>query len=155
MISDSKLIYSRYAVELIRFATGLVGPFDASDVVTDAMVRCLRTVNWGEVGDPRGYLYRAVLNESLSFRRSARRRLLRERASFGLAQPNSSEAQVRPDVLEAVRSLSVRQRAAVFLTYWEDLAPAEVALRLDISEGAVRRHLARGRERLRRILSDD
>ena len=48
-----------------------------------------------------------------------------------------------PEVLHAVRSLSVRQRAVIVLTYWADLAPADVADRLGISEGSVRRHLAR------------
>ena len=48
--------------------------------------------------------------------------------------------------------LSPRQQATVLLTYWDDLAPRDVAQRLGISEGSVRRHLARARARLRRVL---
>ena len=36
------------------------------------------------------------------------------------------------DVLAAVNTLSVQQRASVVLTYWEDLTPAEVGSRLGI-----------------------
>jgi RNA polymerase sigma factor (sigma-70 family) len=55
-------------------------------------------------------------------------------------------------VLEAMSMLSTQQRAAVILTYWEDLTVGEVARRLGVSEGSVRRHLARGRSKLREVL---
>jgi RNA polymerase sigma-70 factor (ECF subfamily) len=58
------------------------------------------------------------------------------------------------DVLAAVDKLSVQQRACVVLTYWEDLTPAEVASRLGISAGSVKRHLARARARLRELLDE-
>ena len=58
-----------------------------------------------------------------------------------------------PAVVAAVAQLSVRQRAAVFLTYWEDLGTVEVARRMGVSEGAVKRHLARGRSVLREVLT--
>jgi RNA polymerase sigma factor (sigma-70 family) len=55
-------------------------------------------------------------------------------------------------VREAVGTLSLRQRAVVVLTYWADLDPATIAERLGISDGSVRRHLARARARLREAL---
>jgi RNA polymerase sigma factor (sigma-70 family) len=51
--------------------------------------------------------------------------------------------------------LSLRQRAVVVLAYWADLTPDDIADRLGISEGAVRRHLARARARLRAVLHVD
>jgi RNA polymerase sigma factor (sigma-70 family) len=60
----------------------------------------------------------------------------------------------RPEVFAAVERLSTRQRAVIFLTYWDDLDPGSVARVLGISEGAVRRHLARARNSLRRSLDD-
>jgi RNA polymerase sigma-70 factor (ECF subfamily) len=56
------------------------------------------------------------------------------------------------DVLAAVDKLSLQQRASVLLTYWDDLTPAEVGSRLGISEGAVKRHLARARAHLKEFL---
>ncbi len=37
-------VFQRYGVELTRFATSLVGPADAQDVVSDALVAAL----WSE-----------------------------------------------------------------------------------------------------------
>ncbi len=61
--------------------------------------------------------------------------------------------EVRPEVLEAVGSLSVRQRAVVFLAYWEDLDENSIAERLGISAGSVRQHLGRARDKLRMKLA--
>jgi RNA polymerase sigma factor (sigma-70 family) len=143
-------LYAKHAEPLTRFATGLVGPSDAADVVADAVLRCLASDRWLEVRDPRPYLYRAVLNQARQSHRGALRRAAREARA---APPTPVEpADVRPEVLEAVARLSLRQRAVIVLTYWEDLAPAQVAIRLRITEGSVRRHLARARARLREEL---
>jgi DNA-directed RNA polymerase specialized sigma24 family protein len=40
----------------------------------------------------------------------------------------------------------------VYLTYWDDLTPTQIATLLHISEGSVKKQLARAREQLRRIL---
>jgi DNA-directed RNA polymerase specialized sigma24 family protein len=42
----------------------------------------------------------------------------------------------------------------VFLTYWADQTPADIAEVLDVSEGTVRKQLARARARLREVLDD-
>ena len=143
-------IYRKYADGLVRFATGLVGPFDARDVVSDACLRSFGSRGWSTVTNHQAYLYRSVLNEARSHHRATLRRRLREMraATSELVHP----PQVDVDVLTAVDKLSVQQRASVLLTYWEDLTPADVALRLGISEGAVKRHLARARARLKEYL---
>ena len=61
---------------------------------------------------------------------------------------------MRTEVLAAVAGLSVRQRAVVFLTYWEDLRPAETARRLGLGESTVHRYLARAEAKLRRLLDE-
>jgi RNA polymerase sigma factor (sigma-70 family) len=143
-------IYRKYADDLVRFATGLVGPFDARDVVSDACLRSFGSRGWSTVTNHRAYLYRSVLHEARSHHRSTLRRRLREMraATSELVPP----VQVDVDVLAAVDKLSLQQRASVLLTYWEDLTPADVALRLRISEGAVKRHLARARAHLKEFL---
>jgi RNA polymerase sigma factor (sigma-70 family) len=143
-------VYGKYADDLVRFATGLVGPSDSPDVVSSAMVNVLWSRGWDDIRDPRAYLYRAVLNEAHHHHRSAmKRRTAEERAmTSGVVQVSES----RPDVLEAVGRLSVKQRAVVFLVYWEDLTMAETARRLGLSEGTVHRNLARAEGRLGRML---
>jgi DNA-directed RNA polymerase specialized sigma24 family protein len=61
-LSDAET-YEKFAGELVRFATGLVGPSDAADVAADAFVRVLGSRSWPDVGEQRAYLYRALLNE--------------------------------------------------------------------------------------------
>jgi len=66
--------YAAHGDELIRFATGLVGPSDAQDVAADAMARLMSSRVWMEVENPRALMYRAVLYEARTFVRSRRRR---------------------------------------------------------------------------------
>lgn len=47
-------VYEKYASELARFATGLVGPDDAADVVADAFVNVLGSRSWDGVDDQKG-----------------------------------------------------------------------------------------------------
>ncbi len=145
--------YEKYSDELVRFATGLVGPSDGPDLVATAMVNVLTMRSWESVENPRAYLYRTVLNEAKrSHRKTMRRRAGEIRAAADLGASDLPE--VRPEVLRAVGKLSVRQRAVVYLAYWDDMRPAEIARRLGIGESTVHRHLERGQERLRRLLDE-
>lgn len=49
----------------------------------------------------------------------------------------------------------MRQRAVIFLAYWEDLGITSIAELLELGEGSVRRHLARGKTRLKEALHAD
>jgi RNA polymerase sigma-70 factor (ECF subfamily) len=118
-------------------------------VVADAFVRVLGSASWRDVDKQRAYLYGAVLNEVRMRHRSTMRRLAREVRAFTRLP---EDVEVRAEVLDAMSVLSTQHRATVILTYWEDLTPGEVAERLGVSEGSVRRHLARGRSKLRGVL---
>ncbi len=149
---SNELIYARHADELTRFATVMVGPDDAPDVVTTAVLRAFESRQWPSVANPRAYLYRAVMNTARNWRRSAARRRRREQLIAGPVLVTDPEP--RPDVRAAIESLSPQQRAVVYLTYWDDLAPEEVAARLGISIGSVRKHLGRARTQLRRRINE-
>ena len=143
-------LFSRHATELTRFATGLVGPSQAADVVADAMARLMSSRVWGEAVNPRALMFRAVLFEARMFHRSRRRRLSRE------ARASQREAfempEIEPEVAAAVARLSPQQRAVVFLTYWDDLDARMVAELIGVTEGTVRKQLGRARDRLREVL---
>lgn len=152
-VMDDEAVYRNYSEELTRYATGLVGPFDAPDVVTDACLKAFEARSWPDVVDRRAYLYRTVLTVANDHhRRTLSRRLREMRAARPEATPDHT-ADLDLEVLEAVSRLSLQQRAAVFLTYWEDLAPDTVAQRMGVSSGTVKRHLARARKRLGELLS--
>lgn len=145
-------IYRSHAPELVRFANSLVGPSDAPDVVSSAVLKAFTSKSWSDVENHRAYLYRAVLNEVRSQHRATMRRKARE---LRAAPPQITEMpEVRPDVLEALGQLSTRQRAVSYLTYFEDLDESSVAERLGISPGSVRQHLGRARNKLRVILDE-
>ncbi len=145
-------IYREHGPGLIRFATSLVGPNDATDVVQSAVVRALTSSSWEKVTNHKAYLYRSVSNEANSQHRSTMRRRAREMRTAHPAVEYPPE--VRPEVLEALGDLSPRQRAVMYLTYWEDLDEAVVAELLGIGRGSVRRHLGRGRDKLRQVLDE-
>jgi RNA polymerase sigma-70 factor (ECF subfamily) len=149
-VMDNEEVYRNYSQELTRYATGLVGPFDAPDVVTDACLRAFDAKGWPDVADRRAYLYRTVYSVAVDHHRRTLSRRVRE---MKVGPP--TEIDLAPediDVLRAVDQLSLQQRSVVFLTYWEDLTPGAVAQRLGVSEGSVKRHLARARKRLGELL---
>jgi RNA polymerase sigma factor (sigma-70 family) len=150
-VMDYEQIYRSYAGELTKYATGLVGPFDAADVVTDACLKAFGSRKWDEVANPRAYLYRTVLSVATDHHRSTLSRRVRE---LKTASPEAISApDVDIDVLQAVERLSMQQRAAVVLTYWGDLSVEAVAEQMGVSTGAVKRHLARARKHLKERLS--
>ena len=141
--------YEKHASDLVTYATALVGPADAEDVVAEAMLAVFTKVRWASVREPRGYLFRCVLNQA---RMIERRRSLGRRKEATVPVRLIDEGEGSVD-LGLLAGLSVRERSVIYLTYWVDLAPADVADLLDLSEGAVKRYLARARAKLREELS--
>ena len=123
--SDTEL-YRAHADELIRYATVLVGPDDAPDVVIDAVLAAFSSRGWRE--HPRAYLFRCVLNTASSQHRSTARRRNREH-TVALRQipPASPAPDTSVDVHRALATLSPQQRAIVFLAYREDRTVAQIA----------------------------
>lgn len=145
-------LYGLHADELMRFATSLVGPTDAADIVSVAFLGAMSSGALDTATNPRAYLYRCVLNAAHSTARSGDRRRRREHVDAGRRPVASPAPEADPEVWEALRGLSEQQRATLFLTYWLDLTPGAIAELLDISTGSVKQHLARGRATLRTSL---
>lgn len=86
------------------------------------------------------------------------RRQLRRKPSLPrpiLSNDPSANTLQRLDLVRALRKLPPRQREATLLYYLNDLPIAAIAELMDISSGAVKAHLAKAREALRRSLTDD
>lgn len=156
MTDSLEAAYRAHADELVRYATALVGPDRAQDVVTDALLTVFERHDPTQVAQLRAYLYRAVYHRAVDDNRSRDRRRRREdrdaRERATHLRAVSSEANVSVDARRMLAELSDQQRAVVFLTYWGDHAPADIAEMLDVSEGTVRKQLARARARLREVL---
>lgn len=150
--SDAE-VYEKHADELIRFATMVAGPFEAEDVVANAMVRVFASAGWQHALNQRAYLYRSVMREAAMLARGARRRTTREQRVGAWAQ-DASETSLRSEVIDAIRSLSVRQRAVVFMTFWLDAPVDEIAHLLSVSARTVQRDLAISYEKMGSYLDE-
>lgn len=139
---DDAAIYAAHAVELTRFATMLVGPSGAEDVVADAMVRAMSSAAWSRVRSKRAYLYRVVLRQAQSSRRSAQRRLTREMRVASREAQGDPSADLSLDAIRALAALTVRQRAVVFMTHWLDATPDQIAGLIGVASRTVQRDLA-------------
>jgi RNA polymerase sigma-70 factor (ECF subfamily) len=144
-------LWRQHADELLRFATVLIGPTDAYDVVADVMLRAAGHVQDPSVTNKRAYLFRAVANRVTDQRRSQLRRWKRDLAAVGPA--STSQPDDFADVRRAVATLSPMQRAVVYFTYWEDLPERAIADMLQLSPGTVHHALDRARTILRKALS--
>lgn len=151
-IMDDGELYERHATALVGFAASLVGSSDAPDVVHDAVLSLIESGQLADATNPKGLMYRAVFAKSKSMQRSMVRRRMRERRQAETVIHQDPE--LLPEVAAAVIRLSPQQRACIFLTYWEDMAPAAIGELLGIAEGTVKHHLAVGRDRLRRVLDE-
>jgi RNA polymerase sigma factor (sigma-70 family) len=150
MTPGDEELYRKHGDRLMRLATALVGPSDAEDVFSAAVVRTLGSPRWSETKNKSAYLHRAVVNEAKRlFERTSNRK---KRELLWASPDRLYPTEIHPEVTNAVAELSTQQRAAVFLTYWADLPGAEVAELLGVSVGTVRQHLSRARTALRRTL---
>jgi RNA polymerase sigma factor (sigma-70 family) len=151
---DIEREYREHAPDLVRYATVLVGPDDAADVVSEAVTATVGRNSLQGVDDIRAYWFRAVSNTAASWHRSRFRRTSRERRAA--SAPVALDTDPSPEAARRLLAgLSVQQRAVVYLTYWHDWTPARIADALGVSDGAVRKQLARSRAHLREVLDHD
>lgn len=140
--------WRNYGPPALRFATVLVGPTDAHDIVTNAF---LRVADWQSIDHPQTYLLRAVRNEAQNHHRHRTRQRRRDLAAVPDAFAANHESNA--DIVRALKKLTLRQRSIIFLAYWEDMTEAAIADTLDLSTGTVHRTLSRARHQIRRDLS--
>lgn len=132
------VLHSAHARRLAYVLTG--DEALADDLVHEAFVRIARRLTFGS--DPHSfeaYLTTTMVNISRShFGRSARERraFLRHMAS----QPTEEETELQghDQLWSALLALPIRQRAAVYLKYYEGCTNLEIADQLNCSSGSVK-----------------
>lgn len=151
----TRLVAERGAA-LKRYAFVLCGDdAEADDLLQDGLVRAFTRPSQGRSdGEVEGYVRRIILNRFLD----ERRRLSRWRRLVPvLAWPESQHDETatiadRDHFRTALATLSPRQRACLALRYYGDQSVAQIAEQLGCSEGAVKRYLSDGTDRLRQRL---
>lgn len=148
VVVTDREVYEATAPALVRFATALVGPDDAADVVSAVVVRVLGKRSLSSIEKPEAYLMQAVMNEVRQLHRGRNR----QRAAVVRVGPGSDARDTadlaRTDLTDEVMALPPGQRAAAYLVYWCDYTAVEAAALMGWSDGTVRRYLHLVRNKL-------
>ncbi|MEU4478064.1 SigE family RNA polymerase sigma factor [Micromonospora sp. NPDC023966] len=154
---DFRVFVQGIAASLHRTAYLLCGDwYLADDLVQETLARAYS--HWRKVqraDSPSAYVRRILINES---RRSWRRnRNVTVHPDVDLADITavdmSDEVVNRDELLQALQSLSARQRATVVLRFLEGLSERETAAVLGCSEGTVKSQTSRALIKLKSVLN--
>ena len=150
-------LYSEHYRTLVGLAAFLVrDTATAEEVVQDSFVAM--HCGWRRLRDSDKalpYLRRSVVNRSRSV---LRHRMVVDRNApqpppdMPSAEQGAITEMERSAVVDALRTLPLRQREALVLRFYADLSAGQIASTMGISTGAVKSHTARGMSALRSAL---
>ena len=141
---------------LVRYGYLLTGDLaSAQDLVQDAVVKVFVRVGRGRAPDfLEAYVRRTMATLAIDRHRGRRRR---QRTEQLLADPSpvvdpEASTATRLDLAEALAQLGRQERTAVVLRFYDDLTVPQIASRMGLAEGSVKRYLANAMQRLERNL---
>jgi RNA polymerase sigma-70 factor (sigma-E family) len=135
---------------LLGFAHALTADsHDAWDLTQETLARMGE--RWGRTSydAPAAYARTVMVRLNIDRVRRLRRELVRSTPDPEVAAPVADLDGVESWLVEALATLSPRQRTALALRHVEDLDVRGIAERMGCSEGTVKSQLSRGTERLR------
>ena len=124
---------------------------DAEDAVQEVFLRLVASpVSFRDAGHEKAWLIRATLHRASDIRRQAERRNLplEDAAQRAAPEPES-------DLLQAVQALPEKYSAVLHLHYYEGYSIKEIGKLLGLPAATVGTRLARGRERLWKMLKEE
>lgn len=123
---------------------------DAEDVAQEAVTRT--AIRWRRVhGHADAFVGRVATNLAIGLLRKRREAPEATSSSDGGVSPMAD----RIDLVQALRTLSTRQREVVVLRFIGDFSERDIATTLGCSPGSVKKHCARGLAALRVALPHD
>jgi RNA polymerase sigma-70 factor, ECF subfamily len=153
-----RMLARRYLPRALGLARRVLGnQADAEEIVQEALLRVwLNAARWRPTAAFRTWFYRVVLNLCLNRKRRAPFAALDDVAEPSDPAPDAlveiERRQTDRLVAVAIAGLPERQRAAIVLTYQEDLSNAEAAAVLGTSVSGIETLLVRARRALRKAL---
>ncbi len=158
LAAEIEQIYAKRYYAFCRMAVAVTGSVDAAhDAVQEGFARALahREEFRGD-GSVEGWVWRIILRVALDSRRNGRRvdeRLMPDLVGdAGACALDLPHPERDPGLVDAVRSLSDRQRLVVFLRYFADLSHADIAVIAGIERGTVSATLSQAQALLARRL---
>lgn len=149
-----------HILALRRYAMALTGhPSDADDLVQETLKRALVYArNNGEIRDLRAYLFRVLRNvrlNDLAMQGRSGEAVPLDDVEAQLVYPPTQELRLECNALaDGLQRLSEEQRETVLLICLEGMTYQEAADMVGVPIGTVMSRLCRGREALRRHMSD-
>lgn len=120
---------------------------DAEDAVMNAFVKMAR-LSWRSIEEPRAWLWSTIRNESIAVLRKRDRSTPTAQIEAVLTDLSTVRAIEQLDSLDSLRramlELPQRQRQALVLLFWDDLAYAEAATVMGITVSTLETHRERG-----------
>lgn len=163
---DFEQIVRKYQKMVFRTAIGFVHiKEDAEDITQDVFLKAYS--NWDNFradSEVSTWLYRITVNTSLNYINSKNRRgLLQIGEDFFRNLLNRSDGEYTPhqqmerseteiQIARAIDSLPEKQRTAFVLSRYDDLLQKEIAIIMEITEGAVEQLLFRAKTNLQKKL---
>jgi RNA polymerase sigma-70 factor (ECF subfamily) len=155
-VASYEALFREWYPRLVSLGTAMTGRRDvASDIAQEALLRAHR--DWETVGAyerPSAWVRKVAVNLLVDHQRStARERMAVDRLVSAQVADASTPALTR--WVELTSMLPARQLQVVTLFYGDDLAVADIATLLDISEGAVKASLFKARATLQQRLESE
>lgn len=142
---------------LVRYAYLLCGDRDdAADLVQSGLVATFgRLRNGFELERAESYVRRAIASAYLDRGRRATRwrRIVHLQARPDSVESAAGSVDLHVDVRTQLDTLSPRERTCIVLRYYEDLKVDDIAARLGLSAGAVKRYLSDAQAKLAEALT--
>jgi RNA polymerase sigma-70 factor (ECF subfamily) len=151
-------LFLDHYVLVYRTAYGITGRVeDAEDVVQTLFLRMLQRQEPREfLKNPKGYLYRAAVNLSLTIVQARRRRAITEAGEDAAAtlpaRASSHAEELHRKLYEAIALLKPKTASILILRYLHNYSDAEIAKLLGTSRGVIAVTLYRSRARLKKLL---
>jgi RNA polymerase sigma factor (sigma-70 family) len=137
---------------LHRYLVFLVGRDDAPDCLQETLIAALRAYPPSADDNLRAWLFTIAHHKGIDHHR---RRVRRAVPTASLADVGISPAEPDLDLWRVVSRLPTKQRGAVTLRFAGDLAYAEIASVLDVTEAAARQNVRAGLRNLRTMLGEE
>ena len=152
-------LISEIRPELHRYCAGLTGSvIDGEDVVQDALAKAYYALaTTSGVSNMRGWLFRIAHNKAIDHLRRyehSHSEPLDDHVPLTVREPSLERKELTRIALSRFLELPPMQRSCVILKDALDCSLREIAELLDVTVGAVKAALHRGRARLRRLATE-